>query len=113
MRSFWQWLKDPGLEHQALKRRAPNHHAHPQVYTPIVGIAEEAYLRMACQRSPSRCSAVVTFLRDSACKFTYPDGKTEDIRGKTGETLWLDAFEHLPENVSVQPFEAIFVEPKG
>lgn len=56
---------------------------------------------------------VGVFLTDAHFKFTYPDGKTEDIKGKAGQVLWFDAFEHLPENLSDKPFEAIAVELKA
>ncbi len=55
---------------------------------------------------------VVVFLTDQRSKFTYPDGKTEEVVGKAGETRFLDAFQHLPENLSDQPFELILVELK-
>jgi hypothetical protein len=60
----------------------------------------------------SRPELVCTFLTDCRFKFTYPDGKTEDIYAKVGDILPHEAFEHLPENVSDKPFEAILVELK-
>ncbi len=42
----------------------------------------------------------------------YPDGKAEEITTKAGQVLYFDAFEHLPENLSDQPFEVIAVELK-
>ena len=56
---------------------------------------------------------VGVFLTDSTFRFTYPDGKTEVITGKAGEVIHFPAFEHLPENLSDEPFEAIGVELKG
>ena len=55
---------------------------------------------------------VCTFITDCRFRFTYPDGKTEDINAKAGDILPHEAFEHLPENVSDRPFEAILVELK-
>ena len=55
---------------------------------------------------------VCTFLTDSHFRFTYPDGKSEEINAKAGDILPHEAFEHLPENVSDRPFEAILVELK-
>jgi hypothetical protein len=52
-------------------------------------------------------------LTDSNCRFTYPDGRTEAIIGKAGEIMSFPALEHLPENLSDQPFEAIVVELKN
>lgn len=55
---------------------------------------------------------VGVFLTDAHFRFTYPDGKTEDIEGKAGQALFFDAFVHNPENLSDRPFEAIAVELK-
>jgi quercetin dioxygenase-like cupin family protein len=53
------------------------------------------------------------FLTDAHFKFTYPDGKVEDINAKQGEFLWFaDLWEHLPENLSNQSAEVIYVELK-
>ncbi len=56
---------------------------------------------------------VGVFLTDGHFRFTYPDGKTEEIEGKAGQALFFDTFAHLPENLSDRPFEAIAVELKG
>lgn len=56
---------------------------------------------------------VGVFLTDAHFRFTYPDGKTEDISGKAGQVLYFPAFEHLPESLSGTPFEAIAVELKS
>jgi hypothetical protein len=37
----------------------------------------------------------------------------QDISGKPGDVLYLDAMEHTPENVSDAPFELIAVELKS
>ncbi len=52
------------------------------------------------------------FLTDAHFRFTYPDGKTEDIQGKAGQVLFFDASAHDPENLSDKTFEAIAVELK-
>ena len=46
-------------------------------------------------------------------KFTLPNGKTQESSGKAGQTMWLDAGKHLPENLSDKPFELILVELKA
>jgi hypothetical protein len=53
------------------------------------------------------------FLTDAHSRFTYPDGRTEDIQTKAGEVMAFDAFEHLPENLSDQTMELIAVELKA
>ena len=60
----------------------------------------------------SHPESVAVFLTDARAKFTYPDGKTEDIDAKAGTVQHMDAFTHLPENASKKPFEVIQVELK-
>ncbi|MDA2924019.1 cytoplasmic protein [Acidobacteria bacterium AH-259-L09] len=57
-------------------------------------------------------ASVGVFLTDCQGRFTFPDGTTEDIQGKAGEAMWFEATEHLPENLSDQPLEVIFMELK-
>jgi len=58
-------------------------------------------------------NSVAIFLTDANGKFTYPDGKTEDIKSKAGEARWTKAGKHLPENTSDQPWDLILVELKS
>jgi quercetin dioxygenase-like cupin family protein len=54
---------------------------------------------------------VGVFLTDAHFKFTYPDGKTEEIRKKAGEFMaFAEPWEHQPENLSGKDFEAVYVE---
>ena len=56
---------------------------------------------------------VLVFLTDQNVKFTYPDGKTEEITAKAGETKWAPGVkQHLPENIGGEPLELILVEMK-
>ena len=56
---------------------------------------------------------VAIMITDCHARFTYPDGKTEEINAKAGDVRHFPAFEHLPENLSDKPFEVIGVELKG
>ncbi len=58
-------------------------------------------------------ASVAVFLTAGKGKFTYPDGKTEEISWEAGQTLWLPAVKHQPENLTDQPFELIQVEFKA
>jgi hypothetical protein len=51
-------------------------------------------------------------LTDCNIRFSYPDGRTEEINAAAGTVLKFPAHEHLPENLSDQAFEAIIVELK-
>jgi quercetin dioxygenase-like cupin family protein len=55
---------------------------------------------------------VGVMLTDGQIRFTYPNGKSEDISARAGQVLSFPATEHLPENLSDHPFEAIAVELK-
>jgi hypothetical protein len=52
------------------------------------------------------------FLTDHHSRFSYPGGRTEELKAKAGDVKYLDAFEHDPENLSDKPFEVIAVELK-
>ena len=55
---------------------------------------------------------VEVFLTDHRVKFTYPDGKTEEVTAKGGQTKWAPAVKHLPENIGDGPLELILIEIK-
>ena len=55
---------------------------------------------------------VAIFLTDGQCRFTYPDGRTEDHVFKSGQTMVMPAMDHLPENTGASAFDVILVELK-
>lgn len=57
--------------------------------------------------------SVAVFLTDHHVKFTYPDGKSEEVTAKAGQARWTPAGPHLPENIGDKPFELILVELKS
>jgi quercetin dioxygenase-like cupin family protein len=58
-------------------------------------------------------ASLAVFLTDGQVKFTLPNGKTEERSWKAGQTMWLPAGKHLPENMSDKPFELILMELKA
>ena len=60
----------------------------------------------------SHPESISVFLTDAHAKFTYPDGRTEEIKANAGTVQHMDAFTHQPENLSSTPFELIQVELK-
>ena len=60
----------------------------------------------------SHPESVAVFLTDARAKFTYPDGRSEDIDAKAGTVQHMDAFTHLPENKTKKRYEVIQVELK-
>jgi len=57
--------------------------------------------------------SIAVFLTDARTKFTYPDGRMEDVNANAGTVMHMDALTHLPENVSKKAFEVIQIELKG
>ena len=57
--------------------------------------------------------AVAVFLTDLMGKFTFPDGKTENVNAKAGDATWNPGAKHLPENLAAKPMALILVEIKG
>jgi quercetin dioxygenase-like cupin family protein len=54
---------------------------------------------------------IVVILSECDFRFYLPLGEKQEILGKAGEILsFEEPFEHLPENLSDKPFEAILVE---
>lgn len=61
----------------------------------------------------SHPNSVVTYLSDGTMKMHSKDGKTQELTGKTGQTLFTPAGTHMPENTGDKPFDAVLVELKG
>ncbi|MGH9530599.1 MAG: hypothetical protein ACRD2S_11860 [Terriglobales bacterium] len=60
----------------------------------------------------SHPESIGVFLTEAHAKFTYPDGRSEDIKATAGPVQHMDAFVHLPESLGNKPFELIQVELK-
>lgn len=60
----------------------------------------------------SHPDSVAIFQNDAHCRFTFPDGKTEEQRFRAGETMFTPAGSHLPENLSNHGLDVILVELK-
>ena len=58
-------------------------------------------------------ASVGVHLTDAHARFTFPDGKTDELRVRAGEVRSYPAGEHLPENLGDHPLELIFVELKA
>jgi quercetin dioxygenase-like cupin family protein len=49
---------------------------------------------------------------DAQIRFTYPNGRSEDVNATAGGVLWVEAEDHLPENLGRERLEATLVELK-
>ena len=56
---------------------------------------------------------VAVFLSPAQCRFTYPDGRTEEGIVTASQVMSFDVLEHLPENTGDQAFEVIAIELKN
>jgi beta-alanine degradation protein BauB len=57
--------------------------------------------------------SIVVYLADQTAKFTFPDGKSEVVNGRKGDSVFIPGGPHLPENIGTVPIDAILVELKG
>jgi hypothetical protein len=58
-------------------------------------------------------AGIVVILAKCDFRFYLPEGKRQEILGEVGQIIpFEEAFEHLPENLSDRPFEALFIELK-
>jgi len=58
-------------------------------------------------------NSIAVFLVDGHIRFTSPDGKTQDVNVKAGDSRWNPGGKHLPENMGDKPFEVVLVEMKA
>jgi len=61
----------------------------------------------------SHPNSVAVFLTDGTSHFTFPDGKTTDVKVKASDAAYVPALTHLPEDPGDKPFELILVELKS
>jgi quercetin dioxygenase-like cupin family protein len=56
--------------------------------------------------------SVAVCLNDQRLKFTFPNGKNEDVDLKGGQAVWLDALSHAVENTGTEDVSSVVVELK-
>ena len=57
-------------------------------------------------------NSIAVFLTDGQIKFTLGDGKSQEVTVKAGQSQWMPAEKHLPENMGDKPFEVVLIEMK-
>ena len=57
-------------------------------------------------------NSIAVFLTDGQVKFNLPDGKSQEVTVKAGQSQFNPAGKHLPENVGDKPFEVVLIEMK-
>lgn len=58
----------------------------------------------------SHPAGAIVSLTDQRVRFRLPDGTSQEVRLKAGQTAWMDATTHLPENLTGEPLELIYIE---
>jgi len=66
------------------------------------------------EKSPmhSHPEIVAVLLSPHHSRHSFPDGRVQDMHGKPGDVLHMEATEHSPENATDSPMELILVELK-
>src|SRR3954453_4652809 len=57
----------------------------------------------------SHPSGAVVYLTDGSMTFHLPDGKTQDMGGKTGQRFYPPAIVHLTANTGEKPCDAVVI----
>ena len=58
-------------------------------------------------------ACVAVFLTAARVRFTYPDGRTEEMSVSPGQAQVMTQTDHLPENIGDSPFELVLIELKS
>ena len=57
--------------------------------------------------------SVAICLNDQRLRLSFPNGKTEDVDLKRGQTVWLDGISHAVENTGTEDVSSVIVELKN
>ena len=76
----------------------------------VVRVIFGPHCKSVMNETPPR---VVVVLKDEHFRVSYPDGKSEDRHLQAGTSFWSDGGKGIPENLSDQPFELIWVVLKS
>jgi hypothetical protein len=75
----------------------------------VVRVHFDPHYKSVMNQTPPR---VVVVLGEEHVKVTFPDGTSTERHLKAGTTFWSQGGQGIPENLSEQPFELIWVIPK-
>lgn len=77
-----------------------------------VRVLEVRIKRGAKSEMHSHPRSVSICLNDQRLKFTFPNGRSEDVNLKGGQAVWLDPLSHTVENTGTDDVNAVVVELK-
>ena len=58
-------------------------------------------------------ATVAVFLSEGRARFAFPDGKSEERSWTAGQSLFIPAENHLPENLGDKPIDLVLIELKA
>ncbi|MCU1284325.1 MAG: secreted protein [Acidobacteriales bacterium] len=61
----------------------------------------------------SHPASVAVMMSDAKMKFTMPDGKTQEMAAKSGESMYSEAATHNPEVIGDTQLDMVLIELKG
>jgi quercetin dioxygenase-like cupin family protein len=76
----------------------------------VLRIHYDAHAKSVMHSHPD---SVAVFLNDGNAKMETPDGKSQVMTTKAGQTMFTPAGNHLPENIGDKGFDLVLVELKG
>ena len=60
----------------------------------------------------SHPAGTIVSLTDQRVRFNLPNGTSQEVQLKAGQAVWMDATTHLPENLTGEQLELIYIEVK-
>ena len=60
----------------------------------------------------SHPAGAIISLTDQRVRFNLPNGTSQEVQLKAGQAVWMNATTHLPENLTDDHLEVIYVEVK-
>ncbi|HZI94512.1 MAG TPA: hypothetical protein VFE84_09725 [Patescibacteria group bacterium] len=75
----------------------------------VVHVVQAPHEKSATHSHPA---SLLVFLTDIHVRFTYPDGRSEEVRGSAGQTRWIGPVTHQVENLADAPSEVLHIEIK-
>ncbi len=77
-----------------------------------VTVTEAWFPPGAVSKTQDRPGRVVHYFTAAHFRLTFPDGKTEDVIRKAGETVWTDGATYQAENAGKNEIHLLSVTPK-
>ncbi len=111
MLKFYPDSRKPMTYHEDAVKVAPDSYK-VVLENDAVRVLEVRIKQGAKSEMHSHPRSVAICLNDQRLRFTFPNGKTEDVDLKRGQTVWLDGISHAVENSGTEDVSSVVVELK-